>query len=426
MPTRLYLDSARMGLLSERARLAHFDYVCLAATEGCSLYFSRLLEKGYSDWPENIRLSYPALIDWQGVHELETALRRLVGVTPDCRVLMASRTAQLVKLAVHELCRRCRRVLVSDLTWASYRKIFEAERSRRRVGVSTVSVRTHVRRGGEGVDDIVGRFVRDYSNMGCDGLFIPATSHDGIRLPVDAICERLKRVRPLKFVVVDGAQTLGHVSDQLGLEHCDIFIAGTHKWLQGHLPMGVAYVPRAGFLEVDRSVRHMLQSGEVDDPLLDFVEGLLSGKLQRFSETVNLASLFTCRAAVADGPVDPESVARRFGGRSHNAARVRSVAAECGWTVLPELMPTGIVMLQSTCPRVRQSDPTWVREFFAGFSISVSTYEDGSLRLAMPSEPISAGGMDLLAWALRWCDFRDTSCSKHSVTDDRRYRLVRA
>ena len=41
MPTRLYLDSTRMGLLSERAKLAHFDYVRLAATEGCSLYFSR-------------------------------------------------------------------------------------------------------------------------------------------------------------------------------------------------------------------------------------------------------------------------------------------------------------------------------------------------------------------------------------------------
>ena len=47
MPTRLYLDSARMGLLSERARLAHLDYVRLAATEGCSLYFSQFLERGF-------------------------------------------------------------------------------------------------------------------------------------------------------------------------------------------------------------------------------------------------------------------------------------------------------------------------------------------------------------------------------------------
>ena len=71
MPTRLYLDSARMGLLSERARRAHLDYVRLAATEGCSLYFSRLLENGYQDWPANIQAQYGALRDWQGLHELE-------------------------------------------------------------------------------------------------------------------------------------------------------------------------------------------------------------------------------------------------------------------------------------------------------------------------------------------------------------------
>ena len=34
MPTLLYLDSARMGLMSERALLAHGDYLRLAAEQG--------------------------------------------------------------------------------------------------------------------------------------------------------------------------------------------------------------------------------------------------------------------------------------------------------------------------------------------------------------------------------------------------------
>ena len=246
MPTRLYLDSARMGLLSERARLAHLDYVRLAATEGCSLYFSRFLQDGFGDWPAAIQNAYPSLVDWQGIRGLESAIKRFVRSPAESEVLLANRTAQLVKLAVGQLCRCSRRILVSDLTWPSYRRIFDTERSRRRVGVSTVPVRRMVRRQRQTINDVVERFVREYDSMGCDGLFLPVVSHDGIRLPLDRICERLNEVRPLKFVVLDGAQALGHVPDESGIQHADVFIAGTHKWLQGHLPMGIAVLSKAG------------------------------------------------------------------------------------------------------------------------------------------------------------------------------------
>ena len=138
-----------MGLLSERARLAHLDYVRLAATEGCSLYFSQFLERGFQDWPPSIRQRYPALRDWHGVRELQDALRRLVGADRNCQVMLANRTAQLVRLAARRLCENTRRILVSDLMWPSYRRILEFERRRRRVGISTVSVRRAVRDGGE-------------------------------------------------------------------------------------------------------------------------------------------------------------------------------------------------------------------------------------------------------------------------------------
>ena len=92
-----------MGLLSERARLAHLDYVRLAATEGCSLYFSQFLERGFEDWPSPVRRQYPALCDWHGIPELQDSLRRLVGAGRDCQAMVANRTAQLVKLAVRGL-----------------------------------------------------------------------------------------------------------------------------------------------------------------------------------------------------------------------------------------------------------------------------------------------------------------------------------
>lgn len=404
MTTRLYLDSARMGLLSERAKLAHFEYVRLAATEGCSLYFSRLLENGFSDWPGGIRRSYPALGNWQGIRELERALQRLAGVTEKSNVLLASRTALLIKLAMSELCRRCQRVLVTDLTWPSYRKIFDEHRRWHPIGVSTVNVRRYVRQDRLALADIITRFERDYENMGCDGFFLPAISHDGIRLPIDDICERLNKIRPLKFVVIDGAQAFGHVSEQLGLEHCDIFISGTHKWLQGHLPMGLAFLPKDESSNgIEKLMLRMLQAGKLDDPLLAFTQELKSRNLQMFSETVNLASLFSCRAALADGLTTPETISHRLNHRRENADRVRELATECNWIVLPELLPTGIVMLQSSCPQIREKPPDWTRNYFASLNISLSTYDDGIIRLAMPQDPLTHGDMDLLAWALQRC-----------------------
>ncbi len=408
MPTRLYLDSARMGLLSERARLAHLDYVRLAATEGCSLYFSQFLERGFEDWPSPVRRQYPALCDWHGIPELQDSLRRLVGAGRDCQAMVANRTAQLVKLAVTRLCANTRRILVSDLIWPSYRRILEVERQNCRVGISTVPVRRDVRRGLIAADAVVDRFALDYDRMGCDSLFVPVISHDGVRLPIDTICDRLNQIRPLRFVVVDGAQALGHVSQELGLRHSDIFIAGSHKWLQGHLPMGVAFLPkikpsRATMVQAERMMRH----GDLDDPLLAFTHEMITGRTQAYSETVSLASLFTCRAAITDRGLSPDKIDRQLRHRLQNAERIRRTAAETGWPSLPHVMPTGIVMLQSECPGVRAVAPELIRDFFAAHGVSVSTYEDGIIRLAMPDRPFTRGKIDLLAWVLRECRFDD-------------------
>ncbi len=345
-----------MGLLSERARLAQMDYVRLAATEGCSLYFSQLLIDGFDAWPECLQQSYPGLHDWQGLVELEDALRQMVCVNADCQIMLANRTAQLVKLAARRICENTRRILVADLMWPSYRRILEFERAAHRVGISTVSIRRGVRNGTLTTDAIVDQFAMDYDHMGCDSLFIPAVSHDGIRLPVDSICRRLTNIRPLRFVVIDGAQAFGHVPDELGFEHCDVFITGCHKWLEGHVPMGVAYLPNKTSADATwSSALSMLRYGELDDPLLAFTREILTGEMQSYSETVNLASLFSCRAALEDHRTSPIDVGGRLARRMQNANLVRQLAEDTGWSSLRESLPTGIVMLQSKCPTVREA-----------------------------------------------------------------------
>jgi hypothetical protein len=339
----------------------------------------------------------------------------LVDAEQNCQAALANRTAQLVRLAARQLCESTRRVLVADLMWPSYRRILEVERQHHRVGISTVSARSAVRERGESTEMIVARFERNYDRMGCDSLFIPVISHDGIRLPVDTICRRLNQIRPLRFVVVDGAQAMGHVTGELGLRHCDIFVAGCHKWLQGHLPMGVAFFPNT--LSADKSLasaERMLRHSELDDPLLAFTREVITGWTQPFSETVNLASLFTCRAAITDRGSTPKEIKRQLVHRLRNADRVTRAATDKGWSALPQAMPTGIVMLQAKCPTVRNAPPARIRRFFVAHSVSVSTYEDGIVRLAMPDRPFTQGEMDLLAWTLRRCRFDDTEIESSS------------
>ena len=168
--------------------------------------------------------------------------------------------------------------------------------------------------------------------------------------------------------------------------------------------MGVAILPRAESASgIENSMLRMLQTGRLDDPLLAFTQELKLQNLKLFSETVNLASLFSCRAALADGPTNLAAVAHRLNQRQQNADQVRDLSTKCNWTVLPELLPTGIVMLQSNCSQIRKKDPNWVRNYFASLNISVSTCEEGIIRLAMPSTPLTRGDLDLLAWALQRC-----------------------
>ena len=67
MPARLYLDTARLGLMSKAVRLALRDFAQLAGEEGASLYFDNFLRDGYDRWPSRLRRRYKALRHWQGV-----------------------------------------------------------------------------------------------------------------------------------------------------------------------------------------------------------------------------------------------------------------------------------------------------------------------------------------------------------------------
>ncbi|MBX9578823.1 MAG: aminotransferase class V-fold PLP-dependent enzyme, partial [Gemmataceae bacterium] len=135
-------------------------------------------------------------------------------------------------------------------------------------------------------------------------MFLTAVGHLGVRLPVERIVRAVEARHRVWFVTVDGAQEFCHTGADLAGEFCDLYLAGCHKWLRAHQPMGVGFYGRARSRGVvDGVLARALGAGELDDPLLG-----LSGRVEADAagggtETANLLPLFAARGAAGDaGP----------------------------------------------------------------------------------------------------------------------------
>jgi len=137
----LYLDTARLGRMAPGATAAQRDFATLAAEEGGSPAFERFLARGAASWPDGDRVRFPGLTGWGGVAALKASLRRLAGSRPDLPVLLANRSAQLMKLAGRLLCHPCEHILGTDLGWPGYHDILEAECRRAGRSFTAVPVR---------------------------------------------------------------------------------------------------------------------------------------------------------------------------------------------------------------------------------------------------------------------------------------------
>ena len=406
MPVRLYLDTARLGRMSRRAQRAQIDFVRLAGEEGCTLYWERFLRDGFAVWPRRMRKRYPGLSDWQGIQHLKASLADLAGVSGPDRVLLANRSAELVRLAARTMFRQCERVLVTDLTWPSYARILEHECRKLQRRISTVPIREAIFRDRVPLAEVVQRIVSAYRAHQCDGLFLPAVSHDGIRLPLRTVCRAVGRRRPPRFVIVDGAQAFCHAPVDLAGGWCDMFIAGCHKWLGGHIPMGLAVLPRAkSAVLVKRKLSQQLRAGHWHDPLLRFIWQVEGKSGDRFSETVNLSGLFSCQASLTEWLENPFTIQRRFKQQLANARHLSQVAEDCGWQpVSPSAcFRSGIVLLKANTADsgTRQADS--LRARFRRAGIAVTTYPDGTTRLSMPREPWKHEALHHFQTVLRRC-----------------------
>lgn len=404
MKTRLYLDTARMGLPALSVRKAQEDFFRLMSEEGLSGCLDELLSGGFDAWPESLGRRYRGLRDWRGVRELKESLRRLLLAPPETRVFLASRSSALMKLTARAFFLQCRRVLVTDLTWPGYAKLLERERTRIGRKVETLSVRSKILDDRASAGEIARLIARYFRDRRCDGIFLPAVSHEGIRLPLGEILSLLKEAGRPRFFAVDGAQALSHVPVDLTSGAFDLFLAGSHKWLRGVGPMGMGFCPRANTrCFIWEVAQRMIDSGELDDPLLRFTEELESKERDTFSETVNISPLFSARAAARLAEERGSGGEVQFRRRQIARDALEGVSKSSGWKPLLPQSPlrSGILLLQATGERIREALPEGTRRLFQAFGISITAYEGALVRFSMPTGFGNRGELDFIRDALR-------------------------
>jgi len=389
--------------MSPSAQEAHRHFIQLAGEEAGSMYVEQFLRFGAESWPGAICMRYAGLADWRGISALKQSLRHLAGVLPELPLLLAARSAQLMKFAARLLFHPCENVLVTDAGWPAYQAILERERSEREHLITQVSVRAAILREQATEEEIVSRICSAYLKNHCDGLFLTAVSNDGIRLPVERIVQEVRSRRPPRLTVVDGAQDFCHVYPDLRHECCDLYLAGCHKWLGAYFPMGLAFYGRRRSQTVIETVLdQMVQDGDLDDPLLKFSKQLERNALDGYTETLNLSPLFSCQGAVVDACRSCPETPLQFKCRLANACVVAEASRGTTWRpLLPDpAFRSGILLLQNERADARRASPEAMRAAFHSQGLALTAYEGSVIRLSMPPTSWQGDEVELIRNAL--------------------------
>lgn len=412
-PGVLYLDTARLGRMASGARRVVRDFAGLAGEVGLPLYGEEFLRTGSSVLPPPLLRRFPALAAWTGIAGLKSAIQDVVETPHRPEVFFAHRSAVLMRLAIGMLTARCRRVLTTDLDWSAYRNLLDVARREFHTDVCEVPLRNSILREKATEGEIVSRVARAYLRQECDGLFLTAVSHDGIRFPIVELVREIERQRPVRMLVVDGAQAFCHVPAAAVIERTDFFVAGCHKWLGAFEPLGIAFANPTLFATPSRRLPELLRRHGIDDPLLQFTQQLEENALAANTETVNVAPLFACAGALTAAIRGTISIEDSFRQRLRNANRVAAMAEEVGWKALRPAaeFQSGILLLEPTAESVSRLSSLQLRTHFHNRCISLTAYENGRIRLSMPNRPFKSSDVDLLRNALRSADTADESAT---------------
>lgn len=389
MGSELYLDTARLGRMCRGARKAEQDFCWLVSQLGSSLYFERFLDRGFTTLPSRLRHRLGGLSCWHGVQAISDAFGEFVQQPAGCPTFFFSESSALIRFALANLLDATKRVLVTDLCWPPYLSLLGTVANERGQRLTVAPIRDLISNHGT-ESDVVEAISRAYFRDGCDGVFISDISFRGVMLPIQLLMETLTP----DFSVVDGAQAMGQRPVDIAALNCDLYLAGTQKWMGAYHPLRIAICGRSE--AADRLVTAAARLR--GDGLFQFTERLKTRSSSSFGQTVNLSPLLCAAGALASA--GKSSRDRKWHRRQENAHLFRRWVTTEAWqpAKISQAMQSGIALFTPTSSK--QPDVIRLRRSLAKHTLAATAYTDGSVRFSMPSWHLSLQHLTAIRRAL--------------------------
>jgi len=400
MTTELYLDTARLGRMCRGARVAEQDFATLASQLGSSLYLENFLTSGFCSLPLSCRKRVPNLRCWDGITGLKRRFGQFVNQPDGCPISFFSQSQTLIRFAAECLFRSAKRVLMTDLAWPAYLHLLQDTARKRNASLHILPLEDLVFNDQIDASAVVDRLLHSYHAQGCDGIFLSDISYLGARLPVREFLNLIPKDQQ-PFVVVDGAQALGHRPIDLGELNCDLYLAGTQKWFQAYHPLRIAFAVRPESVRLIQDTQREYVD-RLADPLLQFCEAAESNNFVPVGETVNVTPLIAAAGALRHH-VRSVSMHGRWKRRLQNVATAIEYLPNHAWRPksLDPSLGSGITLLETANPRLNTSTTTELRNALASQRIVASAFARGILRFSMPDHTIRLPQLAQLGRALR-------------------------
>ncbi len=404
----LYLDTARLGQTSPSALETQVDFFRLTAEQPSSLYTDRFLAEGIEAAPDSWIERFPGLGRWRGVAELKKKVLLAADAPSGHEVAIASRSTLLMRTAASAMYRLCRNVLVTDLNWPAYQTEVAHTAARTHQRYTVFSCRNRLSRHQMSSERLISEITKLYNKQCCDGVFLPLVDNLGVKVPVKQIVAAISEKASPRFVLIDGAQALGHLPKIDVHDLCDIFIAGGHKWLRSGHPLGIAIYGRARSRDyLSRCFNAGDRANQIDDSLCRFVSALSERFVRnQYAETVNVSPLLSFRAALEDFPCSSQERRQQWQHQAENHTHVHRVACSCGWKLqtVSEDFQCGILTIRPGKFRLKSERGGSFRRRLAKQSVAASCYGDGTIRLSMPKRILGNQELHAIEIALSQCE----------------------
>lgn len=183
---------------------------------------------------------------YQDEPELRTRVGKLMGCAMEETALTRNATMGMSYIAMGLQLSRDDEVVMTDQEHAGGRSAYDVRA--KRDGVKIVEVELPLPTNEP--DAVVAAFAEKLTRRTRVVSIPHMTSRLGLLLPAKKIIAAIRAHDPEIFVVIDGAQTLGHIPIDVRDLDCDAFFSSPHKWLLAPKGTGVLYVRKARAEEV--------------------------------------------------------------------------------------------------------------------------------------------------------------------------------